>query len=262
MNDPRIPVLATDSGYRAAVAELPARTRHATADEDARIVVLGRRTRPAFLDAAARADAVILAAGAPWNAEPAPGKAVLVQRRWLRPDVLDDVLAARDGAPHTAVVVECVAATTELPSMLADAVGWARALSPAGIALDHASATTGAGAASLRSLTDDSPISIGWVAQRGAADGGMLRINVLGVVRTEIGIDLAARRTTVDTFTRRGRLRAPERFERAERVALRRAVGALGTGVASDELESLRQDAALAERINHSDSEDRQYALP
>jgi len=90
----------------------------------------------------------------------------------------------------------------------------------------------------------------------------MLRINVLGVVRSEIGIDLAARRTTVDTFTRRGRLRAPERFERAERAVLRRAVAALEAGVASDELEGLRQDAAVAERINHSDSEDRQYALP
>jgi len=83
-----------------------------------------------------RADAVVLAGGAGWQAEPAPGKALLVQRRWLRPDALDDVVAARDGAPHTAVVVECVAAASELPAMLADAVGWARALSPAGIGLD------------------------------------------------------------------------------------------------------------------------------
>lgn len=262
MNDDRIPVLATDRGYRAAIAELPARTRHATSDEDARVVVVGRRARPALLAAAARAEAVVLAGGAAWHAEPAPGKALLVQRRWLRPDVLEEVRAARDGSPHTAVVMECVAASSELPAMLADAVGWARALSPAGIGLDDSYAGAGAGAASLRSLADGSPISIGWVAQRGAADGGMLRINVLGVVRTEIGVDLAARRTTVDTFTRRGRLRSPERYERAERVVLRRALDALASGAARDELEALREDAALAERINRSDSEDRQYALP
>lgn len=245
MSDSRIAVFAAERGYRAAIAELPARTRHAHSADNARIVVVDDGVPPSTRSAAPRAEAVILRSAETEGIEGGAGRSVIVQRRWLRPDVLEDVLAGRRGSPHTAIVVECVAAATELPAMLVDAIGWVRALAASDIRLDESHATAGAGLASLRAA-DDSPVSIGWVAQRGAADGGMLRITVLGVVRSEIGVDLAASRITVDTLTREGRLRAPERFERAERVALRRAVDAVESGVPRDELDALRADATLA----------------
>lgn len=80
----------------------------------------------------------------------------------------------------------------------------------------------------------------------GAHPGGLLQVLTLGEVRTEVTVDQPAGLTRVETATEEGSVRASQRYETSPRLALRRAIAALTSGVPVMDLAELLDDMALA----------------
>ena len=149
------------------------------------------------------------------------------------------------GASHAAAVVR-------------DGVGWARLLAGGTLRLRAGRATGRAGMALLES--DGVPggggaaagggsavpatLAVGMLAGQG--QGGLLRVAVLGEVRSEVTVDERAGLTRVETWTGDGGRIAPSRYESSARLALRRALEAARTGRLLPDLGELRDDDALA----------------
>jgi hypothetical protein len=177
---------------------------------------------------------------------------VIVDRPRLRPDVVADALLARRGSPPRLVTVECAAPAAALDGVILDGFGWARSLTGAPLAL-HASIATVQGRIALLESRDSGdgsvPATVMATPVGGVHPGGLLQVLALGEVRTEVTLDQAARLARVETFTEEGALRAPERFESSERLALRRAIDACLSDGPTADLDELLQDMALARSL-------------
>ncbi len=248
-----IPVHSALERYRVAAAELPVSTRLAGDRGGAIVAVDGD---DGWCDAAVRAfrdGAAAVVVSCP-NSAPAQGlraldaaaagRPVVVERPLLRADIAEIVVAAgAELAPPAAFVVECHAPAIALRSALRDALGWARVMGRSPLALRSAEATRGGGIALLETAAG-APVSLVFAAQPGAPERGRLRLTALGATLRELDGDEADLQFTMtDAASRRT---VPPRFERAERVALRRAVDALVDGDGPSDLDDLALDATLA----------------
>lgn len=247
-------VRADLEAYRVATAELPARAVAARDGAGAVVVVDGQgswwRDAATALERGAAAVVVARPDVAPVEAiddltARAGTRPVVVERALLRADAVDAVGAAFSGSP-AALTIECQAHAGHLPAALRDAIGWARAL--AGSPLRRRSGTSAGGRAlALLEAEAGAAVSVVAAMQPGAPPLGRTRITALGETLVEIdddGGDLVAAVTDAA-----GRRVLPRRFERPERVALRRAIDAVGSGRGPDDLAGLRHDTALARAV-------------
>ncbi len=251
----RVPVRTRLEAYRVAIAELPART--AATDSSAAVAAIsgeGEWWREASEALTRGASAVVVArpGRAPIEAlaalaAQARDTPVILERPLLRPDAaeaLTRVLAAEH--PAAALTIECHARSGSLTDALRDAIGWARVL--AGGPLEPGPrATTTAGALALLGSASGTPVSVVAAAQPGAPALGRIRVTALA--ETRIDIDQDGGELVVTTTDAAARRVLPARFERPERLALRRAIDASSAGESPADLEDLRHDAALADLL-------------
>ncbi|HEY9308540.1 MAG TPA: hypothetical protein VIP82_12145 [Microbacterium sp.] len=244
--------------YRVAMAELPERAVSVAGRAGAVVVVDGtgewwRDAEAAFHDGAA---AVVVARP---SGAPAEALDVLEARASVAPIILerpllrhDAVVAVADALPRTlrpgALTVECHAPADALAEALRDAIGWARVL--AGRPLGHRAGTL-AGGSGLALLESEARAAVSVVAatQPGAPRLGRLRITALA--ETVVEVDDDGGDLVIATTDASGRRTLPRRFERPERVALRRAVEAVRRVRRVADLAELRHDAVLAGQILH-----------
>jgi len=245
-------VVAPVGRYREALAELPLRARLVDRARGAIVVVTGGSGWvDAALDAASDgALGVVIAepefapSGDVRRLAEALGFPVILERPLLRTDAADDARAGRGGeagwAAPRAVVVDGGASRSRLRSVARDAVGWVRVLSG-----DLPELVTPSGMPALLETGAGVPATLSVVAT--ARAGGWLRAQALGEVITEV--DVEGRMSRLTTATVAGRLIAPTRFESSERLAVRRALAAVETGEEPHDIDDLRADTELVERM-------------
>ncbi|MGN6220431.1 MAG: hypothetical protein ACTHNQ_13095 [Microbacterium sp.] len=241
--------------YRVAVAELPASSELAASAAGSIVVVRGDgHWWTIAADAIGAGAAAVVVAGpgsAPVDAlealaASAGGIPVLLDRPLLRPDMVRDVSEAlADAAPAAALVVECHAPAAALRATLREAVGWARVVAGAPLAL-RTSESSGRRVLALLSSETDAAVSVVAAAQPGAPALGRVRITTIAEKRIEIDAGLEAVVTVADAG---GDRILPTRFEARERVALRRAVAAVRAGQPSADLADLRHDMLLGNAL-------------
>ncbi len=248
--------VCTDLGaYRVAVAELPASTQLAASVADSIVVMPGDGPWWAAASEAIGAGAVAVVVAGPGSAPvdaidalsaSAGGVPVLLDRPLLRPDVVRDVSEAlADAAAAGAVVVECHAPAPALRTTLREAVGWARVVATAPLAL-RTSESSGRRVLALLASETGAAVSLVAAAQPGAPALGRVRITTVAERRLEVDADLEAVVTVTDA---EGDRILPTRFEARERVALRRAVAAVRAGEPSADLADLRHDTLLGNAL-------------
>jgi len=250
-----IRVIAGTDAYRIAIAELPVSARASDDAAGAVVVVGGDRDWCAGARAASRAGAAAVVVSRPARVDADAVRAlladvgelpVLIERPWLRPDAIADVLAGRrvdgDAEPPSLVAVDCVASASAFDPVLRDAVGWLRVLSGGPPNLR----ATSEGLAHFDALQPDSAPAV-LTAVRVLDGGDRLHVHALGALRSEV--DASEAGAAVSTTTARGRVVAPERRESHERLTLRRAIEAAETGAPTTDLAELAADARLAAEV-------------
>lgn len=231
-----IGVRTDDLDWRSAVAELPASTRLAEEAEGSIVVVSGTAD-PGLLEK----PAVVLLADPvlPAGAVPSAGAPVVVDRAWLRADLVADAGAHPDALLLSA---ECAAPHGLVGTAVRDAIGWLRVLAGGPLALDAAHATASGAIALLRAGDRAATLCVTVLADPAARSH--LRALAVGVERVEVTTDDAGA-ASVSVSSPAGELALPTRFESRQRVALRRALQAASQGSTAD-LEELRHDEELA----------------
>ncbi|QKJ20400.1 hypothetical protein [Microbacterium hominis] len=238
--------------YRAAVAELPATAALSDA-ADSIAVVRGAagwaRTVLHAVASGARAVVVDAPDSASGDLDALAGCAapIVFSRRGLRADAAAD--AASSGRP-AAVTVQLQAPRGGLRAALVDAVGWARVIAGADLAM-HAAA--GDDRSALVDLAYDGGGAVLIGSERLDARG-ILRLRATSVAPERVDVVTDGIAATVTRATPAGELVLPRRWEAPARLALRRAVAALEEGAAIDDLSQWRHDAALAERARAASS--------
>ncbi|BDZ44447.1 hypothetical protein [Naasia aerilata] len=177
------------------------------------------------------------------------GARVVLERRRLRRDLVDDALAARadrGAAPPRMLVAECLAGAEQLAAVLRDALGWSRELGGA-LTQDQSSADDEAVSALLAAGPDRIPVLLRATVAPDARS--FVRVRALGEVTTEIVVEELGSRCSVSTTDAAGREEAPRRFESVERFTVRRALAALAGEDLHDDVADLVADAALVDHI-------------
>ncbi|NYE18229.1 hypothetical protein [Microbacterium immunditiarum] len=238
--------------YRVAVAELPRSARLTESPRDAIAVVAGTDAWWHRAGAALADGALGVVVSRPENvpvdrldALLAVGRPVTVERPLLRSDsaqhVVETLAATR--SPDV-IVVECHA--SPLSSALRDAIAWARAAAGDTLAVRTASFASGRELALLESASGV-PVSLMAATQAGAPPDGRIRMTALGDTIVEVdGGDHQMIVTVTDAAARRI---APTRFERPERLALRRAIEAVTFGTTPPDLGELGHDEDVARTV-------------
>jgi hypothetical protein len=90
-------------------------------------------------------------------------------------------------------------------------------------------------------------VSVVATVQAGAPGGGRIRVTAVGDRLIEVDGGVGTLRVT--TSDADGRRVAPRRWESSERLALRRAIEAVATGSAPEDLGELQHDERLAGAI-------------
>jgi hypothetical protein len=241
--------------YRVAVAELPD-SAIASQDVDGVVAVVAGDDAwwRAASEALATAAAVVVArpGAAPVEALDALASLagetpVIVERPLLRADVVAAVGGSIEGLPAAgALVVECHAPARTIGPALRDAIGWARVLAGGPLTV-RAAESWGGRALGLLESAQGAAVSVIAAVHSGAPSLGRVRITTVAETRIEIDAD---RDTVVAITDAAGRSILPARFESAERVALRRAIEAVGTTRRSSDLADLRHNTALADALH------------
>lgn len=205
----------------AAVAELPLSVRRADGPADAIAVV--DRTEDAHTAQAAGAHGLVLVATDPMPPDDVATLAaasgalpVIVVRRRLRP---------LQSAPAGAVVAECSAPSAELAAVLRDTVGWIRELTGGPLVVASA-ARTDERALALLTTHDGAPVTVLARPLSGVPEGGVIRVSALAVERREVEVDEPAGVLRTRTEREGESVVTTGKYESAERLALRRIVGA------------------------------------
>lgn len=170
---------------------------------------------------------------------------VILDRRFLRPDTVEDVNQLAVPAPR-AIVVDGRAPAGLSDHLRQDAAGWLRVLSPRRTPSARCSTST-AGTMSVsrdwfRWQTDaDAKIVAGMTLLVGGHAAASLQIRTIGEAPLALSFadDFAPHLSLRDA---RGRLTTPLRYESRQRLALRRAVAAAHAGERPPDLIQLLSD--------------------
>jgi len=227
--------------YRAAVAELAPRVRPGRGADAIRVV----EGRGSWWEGLVDASAFVVDEPDPASAEiherlGALGVPVVIVRRRLRPDVVDDARAESVAPRH--VVVDAWGGRTDATALLRDAVGWARVIAGGPLSVVARAETTSAATVALRA-----PNGVGASVTRaiGGGVGGALTVTALGARRVEVRVDSGSPLCEVAFDDDEGRRVRPARRESAERLALRRILDAVEAGTAVPDLAELAADDAV-----------------
>jgi hypothetical protein len=250
------PVVTRLDAYRVAIAELPRRAVAGRDAADAVVVVGGDGDwwKQAARAVAGGAAAVVVAqprAAAPDAldalAERARATPVVAERPLLRPDVTAVVVDALAAVPAPPVLtVECHAPRDALPAALRDAIGWARVLNGAPLTVGSAQSRDGRALGLLEAKTGGL-VTVLAATQPGAPPLGRIRIST--VAETVVEVDDDGGDLVVSMTDAAGRRTFPTRYERPERVALRRALEAVHASEGPADLAEMRHDAVLAQAL-------------
>ncbi|MBD3943563.1 hypothetical protein IF188_17875 [Microbacterium sp. NEAU-LLC] len=171
------------------------------------------------------------------------GVPVVLDRPRLRPDVAADAANARGDV--ALLSGDAFAAPNEQQGVARDLCGWLRVLGGGPVRIEHAAAgraavivagRSPAGVAVAASLTITATTSA----------RGTLEVVAIGASRVGVHVDEASGTATIETESAAGRLSLPPRFERRQRVALRRALDALEADEAPVDLRDLESDACVS----------------
>lgn len=236
-------IVAELLAYRAAVAELPLNASLGTDPEGAVLVVPDLAAVRRAIERGAAA--VVVADVARATSKEAEGLAasrvpIVLARPRLRADVADSVRAPADPPRH--IVADVVAAPRARTAAVADAVGWIRILA-GGAPKARAADPTG-----VAVIDGPRGEAIALTVAASADREARFRVEALGTARVMIAADDTRRDVDVTTTTFSGALRAPRRWETPERLALRRALDALG-GEHVRDLADLAADLRVTEAI-------------
>lgn len=241
--------------YATAVAALPLRAR---AVEDARGAVVIVDGSPGWAQrsltalehgAAALIVAHPVAAGEQEIAAlaaTATASPIVLDRPWLRADVVEDA-AVHDAARH--VTADVVAVPAELTALVREAIGWLRVLAGGDLELRAAAALPHGLLALLEDPVSGRAATVTASALIGRG-GARLRAHAVGETRVEVDLDAATDARSVCTATSDGLLQHPRRRESGERLALRRVIDALSDGALPADLRAFAHDSALAVRVH------------
>jgi hypothetical protein len=165
---------------------------------------------------------------------------VILSRRRVRADLVVD--AATQEAAHL-VTVDGFGPRSSWPTWARDAVGWARVLG--GGCLEPTARHVSSDVL-LVALASASGVPATVTCTLGGP-GSAVAIDAVALAprRVEVRIDETAGLAEAATVSDAGRLVAPTRFESTERLALRRALDALGDTTPPADLTELRHDEAL-----------------
>ncbi|RFA12598.1 hypothetical protein B7R21_09630 [Subtercola boreus] len=248
-------VFTDHAPYRRALGGLTASTARAV---DARGAVVGLAGDAGWMqrvEAARAGGAVAAVVDDPATAaddSPAPLSSsafpVILERPRLRHDLCIAAALARAGVPARAVVVECAGSEAASAGLLGDGIGWARVLAGGELVLRSVGRSAG-GFVCLLAGPGDLPVTVVFTWSGPQDGGGLLRASALGETRSEVTVDLLAGAVEIDTVSAAGTFRAPPRHESSNRLALRRAVQAAGSGEPVGDLFDFRHDSALADAI-------------
>ena len=254
-----IGVVCNDLAYGAAVAELPQRTRRTRDAPAAIVVVSGNGNWCDGVRSAAAGGALAVIVSHPGVVPGADIRAlsgavadlpVVLERLHFRQDAAFDAVAGRaepDSGDVRLVAVDGAAVAAQVGTVLRDAIAWARVLTGGTLGRHAAS-----GALAL--LNDSGPKGVVAALNVVEVDAGdsWIRGHALGETRTEV--EVTTERTVVSTAGQQGSAVAPTRFETSQRLALRRALDALGGGDQPLDLAQLVADAELAEQLTGTGS--------
>lgn len=238
--------------YATAVAALPLR---ASAVDDARGAVMiidgspgwARRSLTALEDGAVALIVSHPAAAAEDEiaALSATASPIVLDRPWLRADVVGDA-AAREAARH--VTADVVGVPAELSALVREAIGWLRVLADGDLELRAAAALPHGLLALLEEPVSGRAATVTASALIGRG-GARLRAHAVGETRVEVDLDAATDTRSVCAVTSAGQLQHPRRRESGERLALRRVIAALADGTRPADLRAFAHDSALAARV-------------
>ena len=245
--------------YSAALAGLPLRAREADLPAGAVAVVGGKDGGRAAFDAlAAGATGLIITASSSLSAAAARLIAaagsvpVIVDRPLLRPDLVEQAIAGREGAAALVATAELRATGADAEGALRDAIGWSRALAGDSFGVVAAGGTPARFGALLESVVRRIPLVLTVTKATRPAGSPELHLAVLGETRSEVRLDPAAGIARVVTVDADGERIAAARREAGERLALRRCLDAVEQGVRTDDLAELAADAETTERLTAS----------
>lgn len=238
--------------YRVAIAELPLSARATSASEGAVVVVGGEAGWGTRLRRAVEAGAAALVLCEPRSLDAAEFRAaealsvpVVIERARLRDDVVRD--AEQAGGPPRIVQVECGALGSDAELVLRDAIGWARVL--AGGRLDRPlvrATPRGVIVHAERSVGGRASVAVSVLLGRRDSPTVWLRALAVDSVRTEVVLRHEVGPAVVIRSGSEGSVHLPARYESSARVALRRALDAVGGGGHPADLDELEHDSALA----------------
>jgi hypothetical protein len=194
--------------------------------------------------AVARGAAAIVAVR-PEGQLPEVGVPVVVERPLLRADLADD---ARSVDAPALVQIEASAAIGDAAATLRDVVGWARVLAGGSLTLRARQDAGDAVSALFAAAVPGGSVPVAVVMTVRAGTSPWLRATAFGAERRETVIDVARGLVRVERTGAEGRTLAPTRWETPARLALRRALEAVG-GAAPADLVEWNEDDALARAL-------------
>jgi hypothetical protein len=237
-----VPVVATYADFRVAAAELPRSSRLV---DDARGAVVVTAGSAENLRHAVERGAAAIVAVRPEGDLPEVGVPVVVDRPLLRPDVAAD---ARSVDAPALVQIETSAAAGDAAATLRDAIGWARVLAGGPLTLQARQDAGDAVSALLAAAVPGGSVPIALVMTVRPGTSPWLRATAIGAQRREVVLDVARGLVRLERTTAEGRTFTPTRWEAPARLALRRALDAVG-GARPADLEEWNEDDALARAL-------------
>lgn len=246
-------------GYAVALAGMPLHAHEAREPRGA-VAVVGGRDGRAGVDALEAGAVGLVITDAQWLSaadaraivSAAGSVPVIVDRPLLRPDMLEQAVAGRRGAPALMVTAEVRTPDADAEGALRDVLGWARGLAGDSFEVVTAGGTRTRFGALLESTSGRLPLVLTVTKATRDARSPELHVTVLGETRSEVRLDPRAGVADVRTVDGDGDLVAPTRHEGRERVALRRCLEALRGGVRPDDLPEFAGDAETSARLTAS----------
>lgn len=244
-------MIGVAGGSPAAVAALPLRARSVADPAGAIVIVDGTRGWPERSLRALHAGAAALVLVDPIAvddddaaalAEAAGRTPIVLDRPWLRADL---VLDATPAEPARQVTADVVAAPAELHAATRDAIGWLRVLAGGDLELRAAATVTQGLLALFEDPTSGRAAAVTAFALAGR--GGLrLRAQAIGEARIEVDLDAVTGARSIDSISADGVQRKPRRHESGGRLALRRAIDAVVQSAMTSDLADFRHDCRLA----------------
>lgn len=177
---------------------------------------------------------------------------VAVVRRHARPDAVAAAKSARAGIPPTLVTIECAAPRGQIEPALRDSLRWAGELGSGPLRVASGCVDAEGGIALLEAAPAfgaPMPVTLAVHVLPGDAPNPTLRVTALGEVRSQVESGGFGPDAHVITSGASGSNAAPNQYEDASRLALRRALDAVSAGRGLADLNELLEDQCVVAEL-------------